>query len=272
VPAHTPRSSWFLTAVHTRFVHVWHVPTQSLRFVHSTHWLVAASHVAVVPVQYLFAVQATHRPLVAQAGVPGRAAQSLSAVHRPDASTVTPPEGASAASASATPTTDTSGGLAAAGLSATVSASASVEPDIGGIGASGPAPSDTSLPPSRATSTLAPAASGPAPSDTSLPPSKATSALAPAASVERWLSTGAAPSLPPSPARTQSRSGVHTYPGRHGSLSCGAQMFQSRLTQLHPAVTGKTSVSTHKQTKRWFLMFEVFGCEMKKLLGKSERA
>ena len=76
VPAHTPGSSWFLTAVHTPFVHVWQAPAQSLRFVHPTHWLLVMSHVAAVPAQYLFAVQATHWPLVAQAGVPGRPPRS----------------------------------------------------------------------------------------------------------------------------------------------------------------------------------------------------
>ena len=39
--------------------------------------------------------------------------------------------------------------------------------------------------------------------------------------------------MPPSPGSTQRRSEVHTYPGRHCSLSLGAQMLQSRL-RPHP--------------------------------------
>ena len=82
VPAHRPGSSWFLSAVHTPpEEQVWHTPPQSLRFVHPTHWLVTVSHVPAAPVQCLFAVHATHRPLAAQAGVPVRPVQSLSLKH-----------------------------------------------------------------------------------------------------------------------------------------------------------------------------------------------
>jgi hypothetical protein len=82
VPAQTPGSSWLFTALQTRPVQVWHSPAQSLRVTHPTHWLVAVSHVLAAPVQCLFAVQATHKPLlVAQAGAPDRPAQSLSPAH-----------------------------------------------------------------------------------------------------------------------------------------------------------------------------------------------
>ena len=252
VPAHTPGSSWFLTTLHAPFVHTWQAPAQSLRFVHPTHWLLVVSHVAAAPAQYLFAVQATHWPLVAQAGVPGRPAQSLSAVHRPDASTGSPPGGASTAGTSATPliaasgvllAAGASGGPAVTGTSATVSANASAETD-------------------------GPAASGPALTGPSLPADSTTSVLAAVASVEIRLSTARRPSLPPSPARTQSRSGVHTYPGRHGSFSSGAQMFQSRLTQESPDVTGRTSASTHEHTTGWFFMFQVIGSDIEVVVWK----
>jgi len=82
VPAQNPVSSWLLTTVQTLSVHAWHVPVQSLRLTHPTHWLVVVSHVEAAPVQYLFAVQATHRPLAAaQAGVSDRPVQSLSLEH-----------------------------------------------------------------------------------------------------------------------------------------------------------------------------------------------
>jgi len=71
-----------VTVVHTPLLQVWQAPEQSLRVAHPTHWLVVVSHVPAAPLQYLFAVHTTHRPLaVAQAGVPDRAAQSLSLVH-----------------------------------------------------------------------------------------------------------------------------------------------------------------------------------------------
>jgi hypothetical protein len=72
-----------LTAVHTPLEEqVWQAPAQSSRVTHPVHWLVAVSHIPAAPVQCLFAVQATQRPLEgAQAGAPGRPAQSLSAVH-----------------------------------------------------------------------------------------------------------------------------------------------------------------------------------------------
>jgi hypothetical protein len=37
VPAQTPGSSWFFTAVQAPLVHAWHALAQSLRFTHPTH-------------------------------------------------------------------------------------------------------------------------------------------------------------------------------------------------------------------------------------------
>jgi hypothetical protein len=55
---------------------------QSLRLTHPTHWLVVVSHVEAAPMQCLFAVQVTQRPLAAaQAGLPDRLVQSLSLEH-----------------------------------------------------------------------------------------------------------------------------------------------------------------------------------------------
>jgi hypothetical protein len=106
VPAHLVRSSWFFTATQAPAEHAWHTPLQSLRCTHSTHWLAVVSHTfaaaltvppsappsassleslfapaSALPAQCLFCVQPTHSPLAAQAGVPGRARQSLSLEH-----------------------------------------------------------------------------------------------------------------------------------------------------------------------------------------------
>jgi hypothetical protein len=106
VPAHLVRSSWFFTATQAPAEQAWHTPLQSLRCTHSTHWLAVVSHTFAaaltmppsappsaassesasapasgLPAQCLFCVHATHRPLAAQAGVPGRARQSLSPEH-----------------------------------------------------------------------------------------------------------------------------------------------------------------------------------------------
>jgi hypothetical protein len=97
VPAHLVRSSSFLTGTHTPAEQAWHTPLQSLRCRHCTHWLAVVSHTlaavltappsdppspassesasvpaSVLAAQCLFCVHATHKPLAAQAGVPGR--------------------------------------------------------------------------------------------------------------------------------------------------------------------------------------------------------
>jgi hypothetical protein len=53
-----------LTEVQMPLVQVRHAPEQSLRVAHPVHWLVVVLQVAAVPVQYLFEVQATQRPLL----------------------------------------------------------------------------------------------------------------------------------------------------------------------------------------------------------------
>jgi len=93
-----------------------------------------------------------------------------------------------------------------------------------------------------------------------------------AASTGSPLSAAKRASRPPSPASTQWRSAVHTYPGRHGCFSSGAQMFQSRF-RPHPSpnVAGRRSASTLNRTKLQSSISRVLGCGLKKLRGNQKR-
>jgi hypothetical protein len=129
------------------------------------------------------------------------------------------------------------------------------EPDASAAVVGPPAPS---APPDVGPSSAPPGPSVPDDLGPSTPPT--------VPSVGPWPSTLTRPSVPPSPAGTQRRSAVHTNPGRHGCLSSGAQMFQSRFRpQARPIVTGRTSASTPVCTIRCLLMFGVVGYELSKL-------
>lgn len=70
-----------MTEEQTPLAQVWQLPAQSLRVTHPVHWLVVVLHTAAVPVQYLFVVQATQRPLLVSQAGPVRPTQSVSVVH-----------------------------------------------------------------------------------------------------------------------------------------------------------------------------------------------
>ena len=200
-------------------------------------------------------MQATHRPLAAQTGVPVRpaqslspehfahrlpkqrglcAGQSLSALQVPGASNA--PLGASRAGASGT-MTDASAGVVTAGASGTMTgASASVA--------------------TRTVSGWEPSRPGP---------------LAAASGGEdRAVSTASGPSLPPSPAGTQRRSAVHAYPFWHGCGSVGTQTLQSRTTpHARHKVPGRTNSKIFERMSCEFVIVGILGCGLRKLREKS---
>jgi hypothetical protein len=246
-------SSWFLIAVHTPFVHVWHAPAQSLLVTHPTHWLLAVSHLAATPVQCLSAVHATQRPLLAQAG-PFRPTQSVSPAHfahrlfkhrglgdEQSLSVLQVPGASTVGASGARSTGRASGAVTTAGLSG--GAESATDPSIPGLALAPPEPPNPPTPPDPVPP---PAASerprlsifsGPS---LPLPPTGAqrksavqakpgwhisaggeqtlqSRSPAPAASVDPWLSTATRPSVPLS-GSTQRQSSVQTYPGLHGAL------------------------------------------------------
>ena len=274
MPAQWPGSSWLLIAVQTELVHVWHTPGQSLRLTQPRHWLVVVSQIEAAPVQCLFAVQATHRPLlVSHARVPNRPAQSVSEVHFahrwlrqsglcdgqslsvaqvPAASIVGPMRATSGAGASGEPSAAGASGTVATGASGGAAAGirSGSEPSSTGpvlAGASGVA--DTG---GRSGSPPSCIMAGPPAASVKTGPSTPT-----APSAVAGLSTATEPSAPPSTSRMHFQSAVHVYPVWHWSW--GEHTLQSRSTQESPDVAGRTSASIRKHTTRWLVMSEVLG-------------
>ena len=226
-------------------------------------------------------MQATHKPLAAQRGVPVRPAQSLSRAHFahrlpkqsglcagqslsalqvPDASTA-PLEGASRTGASAgLPTAGASGTVtgASAGV-ATIGASGTVTGASAGVATAGASGTMTGASAGVATRTASGwKASSPGP------------LTAASGSADQGASPAGRPSLPPSPAGTQRRSAVHAYPFWHGCLSVGTQTLQSRTSPHARAnVTGRTNTRTFGHMNCEFVIVGILGCGLRKLREKS---
>jgi hypothetical protein len=256
---------------------------QSLRCTHSTHWLAVVSHrfataltkppsappsassleslfapASGLPAQCLFCVQATHSPLAAQAGPPGRARQSLSLEHL--AHRLPKHRGALAEqslSVLQVPAASPCGRSGAMSIDGASTDGASTEMLTGGASAgttSGASGSSTLV---ERSSAMSPPPSADAETSRPLPATARPSAPLSA--------------VPPSGAGTHLNVSVHINPGRHGSR--GVQTLQSRFTpQASPSVTGTTRIAIFKRTTSLFVISEVLDKGLKKLCGMWRKA